>query len=404
MNAKRIRISPQYQIGSSDPKKFKVPIDDIHWEQEFIRDCPNYQYIPTVLPKTKRIIVIGDVHGDLNLAVKSFKLAGLINDDWEWIAEPKHTVVVQVGDQIDSCRPIMGVYDCKKPHEEDKGDDMGVMDFFNLMHNKAAYHAGAVYSLLGNHELMNVQKNFSYVSHKNLYEFNYDELEGVSGRTEAFTPGGPVAKMMACTRQSVLIIGSNLFVHAGILPSLIDNIKHSGDQVTKLKYLNSLIRKWLLNKVHDPLDKQNINYLFEDTNNLFWTRVHGEIKPNASIKEEACMNSVGKTLELFKLDQMIVGHSPQFMYKKKDGRAGINGTCYDDSDHHRLYRIDNGLSLAFRVFENNASIQVLEIIDDNIFNILTDEDITEPPKPVDIGIDPEQGDMIRVFAQSRTKK
>jgi len=399
------RYSLGSQMGAAKSNKIKIPINnDMYWEKEFMVDCPNYQYIPTVLPKADRIIVIGDIHGDLDLAVKSFKLAGLINDQWEWIAEPKHTVVVQVGDQIDSCRPIMGAYDCTKPHKEDKGDDMGVMNFFNLMHSKASFYAGAVYSLLGNHELMNVQQNFSYVSYRNLYQYKYDDLEGIDGRKKAFAPGGQVANMMACTRNSVLIIGSNIFVHAGILPSLIDNIKHStADQITKLKYLNSLVRKWLLNKIEDPFDRDNINNLFADSNNLFWTRIHGEINHNVNIESETCKNAVGKTLELFKLGQMIVGHSPQFMYKKKDGRDGINGTCHDENHNPRLYRIDNGLSLAFRVFDNSASVQILEILNDNIFNILTDTKI-EPVEQIDIGVNPQRDDIIDIFAQGRLSK
>lgn len=374
MKTFKIQINENTPQKGSSGNHIRIPINnELYWEKEFMQDCPNYQYIPSVLPKTDRIIVIGDVHGDLKLAIKSFKLAGLIDDNLNWIAEPKHTVVVQVGDQIDSCRPINNVYDCTKQNVNDNGNDMGVMDFFNLMHKKASNYAGAVYSLLGNHELMNSQKNFTYVSHNNLNGFKYGNLNGNKGRELAFTPGGVVANMMGCTRNSVMIIGSNLFVHAGVLPSIINNIDlPDADNRTKLKYVNNMIRKWLLNKIKDPLDKKNVNNIFDDTNNLFWTRLHGEINKNTSLDDQKCSDVIGKNLELFTIGQMIVGHSPQFMYKKNDGRTSINGTCHDGNNNNRLYRVDNGLSLAFNAFGNNYNVQVLEILNDNIFNILTD--------------------------------
>ena len=42
------------------------------------------------------------------------------------------------------------------------------------LHSKAQQHDGAVYSLMGNHELLNVMGDMTYVSHENIKEFtNY---------------------------------------------------------------------------------------------------------------------------------------------------------------------------------------------------------------------------------------
>lgn len=86
-------------------KHYKVS-HDIFEEEDFLKDCPNNTFIPTTLPAVKRIIAIGDIHGDYNLAVRSLRLANLIDEDLNWIADPPNTIVVQVGDQIDSCRRI----------------------------------------------------------------------------------------------------------------------------------------------------------------------------------------------------------------------------------------------------------------------------------------------------------
>uniref|UniRef100_A0A6C0CC36 Calcineurin-like phosphoesterase domain-containing protein n=1 Tax=viral metagenome TaxID=1070528 RepID=A0A6C0CC36_9ZZZZ len=395
----------------SKKKTFTVKLENDPYEKiDFLKDCPNYQFTPTILPKQDRIIVMGDIHGDYNLAVQSFKLANLIDDNFRWIAKPKDTVVVQVGDQVDSCRPIPYKYECTEPHDDDTGRDMDVMNFFDRMHNEAVKHGGAVYSLIGNHELMNAQGIFSYVSHENLFNFDYDHMEkdkttkykGVEGRKYAFTPGGPIAKHIACTRNSILIIGSNMFAHAGVLPEIVNKLHLiDTDDVTKLKYLNSIVRKWLMQKLTDKNDIDNLNRIFYDSNNLFWTRKLGEIGENAKLDADECAMTVSKTLDVFRVGQIIVGHSPQFIYK---GRDGINGTCMDRTGRNRLYRVDNGLSSAFNVFGKHNPVQVLEILNDNEFNILTSKSV-QIGEPVDIGISAgNMGPVAKIFAPGRVRK
>jgi len=371
---------------SNNGRKFTVKVGHNPYDDaDFTADCPNYPFLPTILPKVERIIVMGDIHGDYSVAIKSFQIAKLIDDNLNWIAIPKNTIVVQVGDQIDSCRPIPNVVNCRKPNPGDIGEDMKVMAFFDEMHKKAIIHGGAVYSLIGNHELLNSQGNFNYVSYENLENFKYNPNPtdpksktylGSHGRDDAFAPGGDAAKMMACGRNSVMIIGSNIFAHAGILPPVIQYLNYLAvDDRTKLKYLNSIVRKWLLNKLTTKEQTDNVNKIVNDINGIFWTRKFGTINENNHLDAPDCIE-VKDTLDIFKVGQIIVGHSPQFCYKKKDGRSGINGTCHDVHQKKRLYRVDNGLSRAFDLFRNDPNVvQVLEILDDTHFNIITDSGI-----------------------------
>ena len=384
-------------------KKYKVN-NDFYAEEDFIKDCPNSQFVPTVLPPVHRLIAIGDIHGDLNLAIKSFKLAKLIDDDYNWIGAD--TVVVQVGDQIDSCRPIPGVYDCHHHrYPGDKPDDMRVIDFFNNMHRKALAAGGAVYSLLGNHELMNSQGKFNYVSYDNFYNFKYEttdknNYEGPSGRRDLFKPGGKVANMLACNRLSVLVVGSTMFVHAGILPVLASRLDHLNiDSDTKLRYLNAVVRKWLLNNLSKQDENNKTMFINDIELSPFWTRVYGNIPENVNINSTECFSSVKKTIEVFKLGQLVVGHTPQMFTNK----SGINGTCYEKYDNtNKLYRVDGGFSQAFKVFGDNDLVQVLEIIDDKEFNILTDKTIHEYIKPPNINInDREMQKISYIYSQNR---
>ena len=380
---------------------FKVNYD-LYSEEDFLKDCPNYQFVPTIMPAAKRIIVMGDIHGDFNLTIQSFKLAKLIDDKLNWIANPPDTIVVQVGDQIDSCRPIPGVYDChNKPQPGDLPEDMTIIDFFNQMHQKASEQGGAVYSLLGNHELMNADGRFEYVSHANYYDFSYENLIGTTGRKNAFKPGGPVANILACTRNSVIIIGSNMFVHAGILPKLAERLDHLNiDNNTKLKYLNAIVRKWLLNKLSNYEDMENKKLFIDDVKlSPFWTRIYGTIPENTNLNSSECFNTVKKIIEVFKIGQIVIGHTPQ-LFTLGDG---INGTCYEKGKKNKLYRVDGGFSRAFKIFENNDIIQVLEIIDDNKFNIIRDTTIHKyaQPKPIlDIN-ERELKKIASIYAQNR---
>ena len=348
------------------------------WEKEFKIDCPNYEYVPSVLPPVKRIIAIGDIHGDLNLAIRSFKLAKLIDDNYNWIANPKNTIVVQVGDQIDSCRPIAGSYDCHSTKKaDDKAEDISVLIFFNKMHQKALIHGGAVYSLLGNHELMNAQGKFYYVSHENFYNYKFVDSDGNTyigpdGRISTFKPGGAISNMLACTRLSSLIIGSTLFVHAGILPIIAGEFSHL-NRDDKLQYLNKIVRKWLLNTLSTS-DTKTKNLIIDNIDTSpFWTRIFGSIPNDSGINDNYCYKSVKPSIEILQIGQLVVGHTPQILSNKK----GINGTCYKSDGSHALYRIDGGFSHAFKFLVKANPIQILEIIDDTKFNIITENNVTE---------------------------
>lgn len=387
-------------------KKYKIN-NEIFSEDDFLKDCPNNNFVPTILPPVKRLIAIGDIHGDFDLAVKSFKLANLIDNDYNWIANPLDTVVVQVGDQIDSCRPIPGVYDCHdKKYIDDRQDDMKVVNFFNDMHKKAQEKGGAVYSLLGNHELMNAEGIFGYVSYDNFYEFKYKAdnekmYEGPKGRKDAFKPGGPISSMLACTRPSILIVGSTMFVHAGVLPVLAKRLDHLNiDSDTKLKYLNAVVRKWLLQKLSEKEDNISKQMFINDrVVSPFWTRIYGSIPEHVDLDSNECFTSVKKTIEVFKIGKLVVGHTPQLFTNKN----GINGTCYEKNGDNKLYRVDGGFSRAFKIFDNQGLVQILEIIDDKEFNIITDTSIYEYTKPPDIGINErEMKDISYIYSQNRT--
>jgi hypothetical protein len=277
--------------------------------------------LPTVLPPVRRIIAIGDIHGDFRALIKCLKLAKVVNERWEWIGGD--TFIIQLGDQVDSkCRSG----NCEK---DEIGDELKIIMFLDKLHEKAKLDNGAVYSLLGNHELMNVMGNLNYNSSENLESFG-----GEQARMNKFAPSGEIAVYLACNRNSIMKIGDFLFVHGGLLP---DKAKQYS-----LEKINTIIREYLLgNKSQDDPDVSN---LLIGKESPFWTRTFSNTFSGHS--KQSC-SILDNTIKYLKLRGMVVGHTIQ---------NGINSAC-----DGKIWRTDIGMSRSFG--KKHKKIQVLEILD-----------------------------------------
>ena len=333
-----------------------------------------------VFPKVPVLIVIGDLHGDLEATIKALKMARVI--DMNLPNETKDirkinwkggkTVVVQLGDQIDRVRPANLVNSlCPEDDEDlvrDEGSDLKIMLLFSKLANQASQVGGAVYSILGNHELMNVDGDFRYVSPKEFREFgNYFKEPrnsdnripyGYISRKRAFAPGGTLAKHLASDRHSVLVVGSWLFVHGGITPQIASNFL--------LKDINLYIRRWL-DGAKDTKTMAYVNSVYHnDDENFspFWTREFSDLEEWNPMKHNRMFDeTIGLINKNNKLNVkgMVVGHSPQFNYSK-----GLNSAC-----NNRLWRADVGMSKAFgECDDKNRCVQILVIKNDTEFIIL----------------------------------
>jgi hypothetical protein len=361
---------------------------------KFSKMCVSHKYTPSILPSVKRIVVFGDIHGDYRLAVQMLIIAKVVDynediDEFVWVGGDTH--VVQVGDQVDRCRPTTGA--CNQPNVtmNDEASDIKILKLFTHLDKLAIKHGGRVISLLGNHEIANSMGELGYVSYLGLKEFeNYKDpknpnlkfTSGWQARAHAFAPGNEYGTLLGCTRVPAIIIGSNLFVHAGIIDALIKEFKINKN--TELENINIAIRKWLLGLVNRKYVDKIVSSRAK--NSMFWVRVLGEIAPYTpytpkakdSRQSNVCNDNIEKVLEVFNVGSIIIGHTPQtFTFSK-----GINGTCTSkETDRSAVWRVDNASSAAFNPFDRNFNnstgnrttsrqAQVLEILNDSEFNIL----------------------------------
>ena len=364
-------------------KEIEDYIENIYnFKHVWTKQCSKYDIKdqPNVLPPVRRIIVIGDIHGDWEMTQKLLKVGNLIDNNGNWIGGD--TVVVQVGDQIDRCRYTFNSNklhnpscDKKEATNPDEGNDWKILQYFTQLHKQARQVNGAVYSLMGNHELMNVRGDFRYVSYEGRQEFNNyvkpdDSIitNGTEARAWAFKPGNPISEFLACTRQMAIIIGSNLFVHAGLLPIIAE--KYS------VKSLNELMSLYLWDKLESSY-KYNDVFTSNDISPL-WNRVFGNIgmqyHSNKSTQyldlaeaKNKCTTLLNPLKLIYEVDKIYVGHTPLMDH-------GISSVC-----DGKVWLTDFGASKAFDKFDKHApqssdidpnprsnvrKAQVLEILDD----------------------------------------
>jgi len=280
------------------------------------------------LPAVERIIAIGDLHGDVSALRAALRLGGAIDEAGKWIG--KSLVVVQTGDQLD------------------RGDDEPqILDLFARLKSEAQAAGGAVHVLNGNHEVMNVQADFRYVTPDGFHDFSAghpDALHaqlaaGVAseqrGRTAAFLPGGEIARRLA-VQPIAIQVGGNVFVHGGILEQ---HVRYG------LARINQETSAWMAGAPSAPAPTSVSNQRAP-----IWVRDYSDGTPAA----DRC-GELTRVLSALSAQRMVVGHTVQ--------KEGINSAC-----DARVWRIDVGLS---RFYGGKPS--VLEIRADQV-RALTDAD------------------------------
>lgn len=280
-------------------------------------DITLYEY-----PEVPRLVIIGDIHGDLKRFKNILIDAKIINNNLEWIAQPSNTIVVQIGDQIDSANR-----DGSNNNWEIM-KDIEMIYFTNTLDSIAKSKGGKVISLIGNHELMNSIGDFSYVSESSKYDL----------RESHFKPGGQISTILA-KRPLVLKIGPLLFCHAGIKNSHLDILERNNKDIS---YVNKLWREFILKKQVHINDKDIFDNLILNNEGILWTRnLDGPEETKRLFSRLGCVF-------------MFVGHTPM------SGVKFLN---------NQIWYVDTGISRSFGTNEyqylniENFNIQIKTVTD-----------------------------------------
>ncbi|CAH8339678.1 unnamed protein product [Eruca vesicaria subsp. sativa] len=306
-------------------------------------DPPTFVSAPS-----RRIIAVGDLHGDLSKARDALQLAGVLSSDGrdQWIGED--TVLVQVGDILDRGE-----------------DEIAILSLLRLLDEQAKANGGAVFQVNGNHETMNVEGDFRYVDTRAFdecidfldyledYAQDYDKAfknwifesrqfkedrkssqtywdqwnvvkrqKGVIARSVLFRPGGRLACELA--RHGVILRVNNwVFCHGGLLPHHV---------AYGVERINREVSTWMKSSSDDEDSPEMPFIATRGYDSVVWSRLYSrETSDLNEYQIEQVSKILRDSLEAVGAKAMVVGHTPQL--------SGVN--CEYGCG---IWRVDVGMS------------------------------------------------------------
>jgi hypothetical protein len=254
----------------------------------------------------RRIVAVGDVHGDYDQFLVVLRAAGVIDDKLKWSGGRTH--LVQTGDVLD-----------RGP------DSRKAIELLRALEGQSRRAGGRVHALIGNHEAMNVYGDLRYVSpaeyeafrNQNsielrnaffqqhvedakktspdliadaLYRKKWDEQYplGFVEHRQHYNPKGTYGKWIR-GHNVVVKINDSLFLHGGIGPKYAE---------MSLDDINKRAREEL-----DDLEKIQ-NGMIPDPDGPLWYR------GLAQGDEQALAAHVDAVLKKHEARRIVIGHTP----------------------------------------------------------------------------------------------
>jgi Calcineurin-like phosphoesterase len=272
----------------------------------------------------KRIVAIADIHGAADQFVEILKAAGLIDASQRWVGGT--TTLVQTGDYFDRGPGIRRI-----------------LDLLMRLEDEARRAGGRLEVLLGNHEVMNLLREFRDVSPETFASFAdekseerrkkaFEEYAGIIKRTggnaesardgwmtahpsgfveyvDALAPKSKYGRWLR-ERKVVLKLDDTIFMHAGLSPATqgsLDDVNRS---------VETALESW--DMTTDEMTKDGLIrpfFTLKETVEAAATelqRITAALKAGQSPGEHVTRESVGRLDELMRINTspLLAGEGP----------------------------------------------------------------------------------------------
>jgi predicted MPP superfamily phosphohydrolase len=224
-------------------------------------------YSATKAVPGRRVVAIGDLHGDYDQAVKVLQLANLVDKNAKWIG--KNDTLVQTGDIVDRGPDTIKIY-----------------KMMQRLTKEASVAGGKVVAILGNHEIMNLMEDYRDVSNEDLKTFG-----GIENRIIAFSQKGWIGKYLRNLGVAA-IVDDTVYAHGGITP----------------KWAEFGVEKMNQNTISD-LHRKNTHQLKRVE--LFNFQGPTQYRGYARDAEPGICKTLETALKSMKVNRMVLGHTVQ---------------------------------------------------------------------------------------------
>ncbi len=243
------------------------------FEQDFVLNAQSFSNAKWQFKNVKKFAAISDIHGQNDRFVEILQGNEIIDSEQNWNWGKGHLIIL--GDVFD------------------RGDQ--VTEALWLIHKlsrQAKAAGGDLHFLLGNHELMVLQKDLRYVNEKyfsvadSLLQKNYIDL---------FSKNSELGRWLR-SLNTIIQINDFLFVHAGIHSQIVKkNIS--------FPEVNSIVRSNL-----DSKEKSETAKMLFGSKGPFWYRGYFQ---NSSKYQQIKQDSLLILLEKMAVSRIVVGHTTQ---------------------------------------------------------------------------------------------
>jgi hypothetical protein len=253
------RTTQLIQVATDEPGKYF----DVRLKSKLENEKSEYA-------RPKKMLVISDIEGEFGAFRKLLQAAGVIDAHYQWIFGDGHLVLL--GDFVDRGNMVTEVHWLIYALEE-----------------QAAASKGKVHYILGNHEIMNMSGDLTYLHAKyqrnsKILERHYMQLVG---------PESEIGRWLA-TKNIAERIGNFLFVHAGM--SSYMNL-----MALPLKDVNTMARPYYTDSTFTYPDPKT-EVLFSDFG-PFWYRGYYMGQPKANVAQ------IDSTLSIYNVKHIVTGHT-----------------------------------------------------------------------------------------------